>query len=148
MNFPYSKAGQKEYYVKAMSKAMPKGLYLGEAPNIIIDHCIDLNILLRPTGVLASKYVKCIDSILSAAPNSTLIADTHYYWEGKELSTCIQLWDVYSKECLIQLNGSEDNIKDLVFSPDSSKIISSSRVLNLWDVNAGSLLTSIGECEG
>ena len=65
--------------------------------------------------------------------------------DGKTLATgggwdhTVHLWDVNTGRLGIGLKGHTDKIRDIAFSPDSTRLITASRdkTMRLWDVNTG-----------
>ena len=74
-----------------------------------------------------------VDS-LTFSPDGTLLASGN-----AEGNTDIQLWDVISGEELQTLRGHNNNVYNLVFTPDGAQLFSSSGdlTIKLWDLESG-----------
>ncbi|WP_316786471.1 caspase family protein [Pedobacter frigiditerrae] len=88
-------------------------------------------------------------TLLDSLTVNTLVFKAIFSQDGKQIVTAdarsIIIWDLLKKVPLFTLDGHTDIVADITFSPDQSKILSSSydHTSKMWDAKTGKLLYTL-----
>ncbi|CAI7583021.1 unnamed protein product [Penicillium manginii] len=149
------------YWLEALSllRSMSDGIMsIRRLKNLVTERptTAKLSILVQDTyrfilyhrGAIENNPLQAYGCGLIFSPSRSLIKELFWHERPKDVTVMPPLgndWDAHTGACLQTLEGHDDWVRSVVFSPDSSRVASGSfdNTIKIWDAHTGACLQTL-----